>query len=134
MRAGGYNLGGEQSGHLVFLDHATTGDGVCGGLQVLAAMLQEKKPISELSKVMTRYPQVLVNIKVLEKKPLAELEKVQQVIRDAESKLGNEGRTLVRYSGTEKKARVMVEGADEGLIKSLADDIAGALAEACGTP
>jgi phosphoglucosamine mutase len=132
MRRGGFNLGGEQSGHLVFLDFMTTGDGVVGALQVLAAMLRDGKPISELSQVMERFPQVLVNIKVAEKKPLEELSDVKAKIAAAEEKLGDEGRILVRYSGTERKARVMVEGPDEGLIKPMADEIAQALLTACG--
>ncbi|PID38244.1 MAG: phosphoglucosamine mutase [Proteobacteria bacterium] len=132
MRRGGFNLGGEQSGHLIFLDFMTTGDGVVGGLQVLAAMLRENKPISELSQVMTRFPQVLVNVKVAEKKPLEELSDVKALIASAEEKLGDEGRVLVRYSGTERKARVMVEGPDEGMIKPMADEISMALEKACG--
>ncbi len=113
MRANGYNFGGEQSGHLVFLDHMTTGDGVLGALQVLAVMLESGKPLSELRRVMTRYPQVLVNFKVKEKRPLGELATVNALIARVEQTLGTDGRVLVRYSGTEHKARVMVEGPDE---------------------
>jgi phosphoglucosamine mutase len=132
MRANGYNFGGEQSGHLVFLDHMTTGDGVLGALQVLAVMLESGRPLSELRRVMTRYPQVLVNLKVKEKKPLPELPTVNAVIAKVEKTLGAEGRVLVRYSGTEAKARVMVEGPDEHVIKAYADEIARALEQACG--
>jgi phosphoglucosamine mutase len=132
MRAHGYNFGGEQSGHLVFLDHMTTGDGVLGALQVLAVMLESGRPLSELRRVMTRYPQVLVNLKVQQKKPLAELPSVNAVITRVERLLGSDGRVLVRYSGTEPKARVMVEGPDERVIRGYADEIAGALADACG--
>jgi phosphoglucosamine mutase len=132
MRSNGYNFGGEQSGHLVFLDHMTTGDGVLGALQVLAVMLESGKPLSELRRVMTRYPQVLVNLKVKEKKPLPELPAVNAVIAKVEKTLGSDGRVLVRYSGTETKVRVMVEGPEEGVIKGYADEIAKALEQACG--
>jgi phosphoglucosamine mutase len=132
MRANGYNFGGEQSGHLVFLDHMTTGDGVLGALQVLAVMLESGKPLSELRRVMTRYPQVLVNLKVQEKKPLTELASVNALITKVEKMLGGDGRVLVRYSGTEAKVRVMVEGPDEAVIKGYADEIAHALEQACG--
>jgi phosphoglucosamine mutase len=131
MRRGGYNLGGEQSGHLVFLDYATTGDGVLAALQVLATMVRTEKPVSELAGVMTRYPQVLVNIQVAEKRPLEQLPEVQRAIAALEQKLAGEGRVLVRYSGTEAKARVMVEGPDSQTIKAAADEIAGVLRDAC---
>jgi phosphoglucosamine mutase len=131
MRRGGYNAGGEQSGHLIFLDYMTTGDGVIGALQLLASMLREGKPLSELARIMTRFPQVLVNVQVKNKRPLEELESVARLIAEAERSLGNEGRVLVRYSGTEPKARVMVEGPSEDRIRSLANDIADELARAC---
>ena len=131
MRSGNYNMGGEQSGHLVFLDHMTTGDGVVGALQMLAVMVREQRPISELAAVMTRYPQVLVNVAVDEKKPLDDLPKVQEMINRAEERLGDDGRILVRYSGTEPKARVMVEGPDEPSIKQMAEEIAEELVRAC---
>jgi phosphoglucosamine mutase len=132
MRANGYNFGGEQSGHLVFLDHMTTGDGILAALQVLAVMLESGQPLSELRKVMIRYPQVLVNLKVREKKPLEGLLEVGTLITKIERTLGGEGRVLVRYSGTEAKARVMVEGPDQGVIQGYADEIAQALERACG--
>jgi phosphoglucosamine mutase len=131
MRRGGYNLGGEQSGHLVFLDHATTGDGIVAALRVLAIMVREGRPLSELATVMTRTPQVLVNTAVEKKIPLEQLPDVQRAIADVERQLGDDGRILVRYSGTENKARVMIEGLDEGKIKGWADDLAGMLAKAC---
>ena len=132
MRTHGYNFGGEQSGHLVFLDHMTTGDGVLGALQVLAVMLESQRPLSELRRVMTRYPQVLVNLKVKEKKPLAELPSVNALVGKVEKLLGSDGRVLVRYSGTEAKVRVMVEGPDEAVIRGYAEEIARALEAACG--
>jgi phosphoglucosamine mutase len=131
MRRSGYNLGGEQSGHLVFLDHATTGDGIVAALRVLAIMVREGRPLSELATVMTRTPQVLVNTAVEKKVPLEELPDVQRLIANVERELGEDGRVLVRYSGTESKARVMIEGLDESRIKSWADEIAGVLAKAC---
>ena len=131
MRRGGYNLGGEQSGHLVFLDHATTGDGIIAALRVLAVMVKEQKPLSELAQVMTRTPQVLVNVKVGQKRPLDQLADVQGLIRRVESDLGEEGRVLVRYSGTEAKARVMIEGPDQARIQAQAEEIAAALVAAC---
>jgi phosphoglucosamine mutase len=133
MRKSGYNFGGEQSGHLVFLDHATTGDGIVAALRVLAVMMKEGRPLSELARVMERTPQVLVNLAVDRKIPLDQLPDVQRVISDVERQLGDDGRVLVRYSGTESKARVMIEGMDEGRIKGWADEIAGVLAAACRT-
>jgi phosphoglucosamine mutase len=130
MRKNGFNFGGEQSGHLVFLDHATTGDGIVAALRVLAVMVKEGKPLSELAKVMERTPQVLVNLAVEKKVPLDQLPDVQKLIKDVETQLGDDGRVLVRYSGTESKARVMIEGMDEVRIQGWADEIAGALSKA----
>jgi len=123
MRAGGFTLGGEQSGHVVSLQHATTGDGIVAALLVLAVMKQEEKSLSELARVMTRYPQVLKNFKVGKKTPIEDLPRVQRAIADVEAQLGSEGRVLVRYSGTESKARVMIEGTDESSINAQADEI-----------
>jgi phosphoglucosamine mutase len=131
MRRQSYNFGGEQSGHLIFLDHATTGDGVVAALAVLAIMLEEQQPLSSLARCMTRYPQVLVNIKVGAKRPIDALPTVAELIARCEKELGNDGRVLVRYSGTEPKARVMVEGPDEARIQLYANEIASALAAAC---
>ena len=134
MRRHGYNLGGEQSGHLVFLDHATTGDGVIAALRVLAVMVREQKPLSDLVKVMTRTPQVLVNVKVDRKRPIEELPTVQALIAAVERDLGDDGRVLVRYSGTEAKARVMIEGPNQAAIRERAETIAAALVDACRVP
>jgi phosphoglucosamine mutase len=130
MREKDYLLGGEQSGHLVFLDQSTTGDGVLAALRVLAVTVEEGKPLSELAKTMTRYPQVLLNFDVAEKRPLNELPTVQKAIAAAEVAMGAEGRVLVRYSGTERKARVMVEGQDEPTIRGHAEAIAETLKRA----
>lgn len=132
MRQHGYNFGGEQSGHLVFLDHMTTGDGIIAALQVLALMLEEGRPLSELSRVMVKLPQVLVSVKVKQRRPLDELLEAQRLIKDAEAKLGQDGRVLVRYSGTEPKVRVMLEGLNEGQIEQMAHEIAHSIVTACG--
>jgi phosphoglucosamine mutase len=131
MKKDGLNFGGEQSGHLIFLDHATTGDGIVAALRVLEVMAREGKPLSELAGVMTRTPQVLVNAVVDRKRPLSELADVQKMIAQVEADLGDDGRVLVRYSGTETKARVMIEGPDETTIKTRAEEIAAALVSSC---
>ncbi len=130
MREKGFMLGGEQSGHIIFLDHATTGDGIVAALRVLAVMVQEGKPLSELARTMTRYPQVLLNFAVARKRPFEEMPSVQKLIARVESELGSDGRVVVRYSGTESKARVMIEGTDESGIKAYAAEIADTLKQA----
>jgi phosphoglucosamine mutase len=132
MRKNGYNFGGEQSGHLVFLDHMTTGDGIIAALRVLAVMVREERPLSSLARVMTRTPQVLINVEVAEKRPLESLKAVTKLISEVEAELGEDGRVLVRYSGTEPKARVMIEGPNELAIRRRAEEIAAILAQACG--
>jgi phosphoglucosamine mutase len=127
MRERGLSLGGEQSGHIIFLEHATTGDGVVAALRVLDVMVSEGKPLSELARAMTRYPQVLLNFAVARKRPFEEMPAVQKVIAAVEKDLGADGRVVVRYSGTESKARVMIEGTDEAGIRAQADEIAQAL-------
>jgi phosphoglucosamine mutase len=119
----GYNLGGEQSGHIVFLDHNTTGDGAITCLQLLALMVEKGKRLSELKRVMTRLPQVLINIRVKEKKDFDRMPKVADKITAVEAVLNGRGRTLVRYSGTEMLARVMLEGEDEAKIREMAQGI-----------
>jgi len=130
MREGSFLLGGEQSGHIIFLDHGTTGDGIVAALRVLAVMVGEGRPLSELAKVMTRYPQVLLNFAVARKRPFEEMPAVQRLIARVETELGGEGRVVVRYSGTESKARVMIEGTDEAGIRARADEIARTLQQA----
>src|SRR3954470_12026386 len=119
MRRGGYNFGGEQSGHLIFLDHATTGDGTVAALQVIAIMLQESRPLSELSQVMKRVPQVLESVKLPSRRPLSEMPELGKRIVLAEKKLGKNGRVVVRWSGTEAKLRLMVEGPDPATLKTM---------------
>jgi len=132
MRRSGYNFGGEQSGHLIFLDHVTTGDGVAAALNVLAVMQREGKPLSELARCFEAVPQALVNVVVEERRPLAELAEVTRAIAAAEKALGRDGRVLVRYSGTENKARILVEGPDARRIQALAGQIAEAIRGALG--
>ncbi len=127
MKERGLNLGGEQSGHVVFLDHATTGDGCVAALAVVAAMLRDGKPLSALASVFSASPQELLNIVVAKKVPLEELPSVMACIHDVERALGTGGRVLVRYSGTEMKARVMVEGDDAAVIRAHAQQIAEVL-------
>ena len=124
MLEGGYNLGGEQSGHIIFLDHNTTGDGLITALQVLAIMKQDGRPLSELAACMRTYPQVLVNVKVKEKRDLAAAPAVARRIAEIEKALEGSGRLLVRYSGTEPKLRIMLEGDDEAVIRRYASDLA----------
>jgi phosphoglucosamine mutase len=125
MRAGGYNLGGEQSGHLIFLDHASTGDGLLAGLQVLALMLRAGRPLSELAeRAMDRVPQVLENVALPARRPLAEMRRLAALTAKITEALGGEGRVLVRWSGTEAKLRIMLEGPRESRIAAWAKELA----------
>lgn len=123
MLARGMNIGGEQSGHIIYLDHNTTGDGILTALMVLSVMVRGGKALSSYHSLVTRFPQVLLNVRVKRKPPLAELPAVQQVIGMAGAKLGQSGRILVRYSGTEPKIRVMLECEDEKLCRDLAAEV-----------
>ncbi len=120
MRAKGYNFGGEQSGHLVFLDHNTTGDGILAGLQLLAIMIKKKKPLSELATIMSSYPQVLENVRMSTRIDPEQIPGFPEALKKAEEKLGDRGRLLVRPSGTEPVIRVMVEGEDKQEITTIA--------------
>jgi phosphoglucosamine mutase len=132
MRQGGFNLGGEQSGHLILTDYATTGDGLVAALQVLALMASTRQSLQVLASGFETVPQVLLGLRVTEKPPLESMPSVAAAIRDAESTLGANGRVVVRYSGTEPKCRVMLEGDDERVIKALADDIVAKLRREIG--
>src|SRR5437762_7256589 len=132
LRRGGYSFGGEQSGHLIFLDQANTGDGVVAALALLAVMQESEKPISELAKCMQVFPQSQLGLQVTSKPELGSLPGVMRAIRDVERKLGAKGRVLVRYSGTEPKVRVLVEGPDQKTIDGYAQQIAGELKKAIG--
>ncbi|MFZ0886955.1 MAG: phosphoglucosamine mutase [Candidatus Binataceae bacterium] len=131
MRANGYNIGGEQSGHIILSDYSTTGDGLITGLLVLSHMVESGKPLSEL-RAMRRVPQVLENVPVREKIPLHEMPPVERLIADAERRLAGKGRLLVRYSGTEMKARVMIEGEDADQIGAMAREIGAAIRKHAG--
>jgi phosphoglucosamine mutase len=132
MRRSGYNLGGEQSGHVVFLDHNTTGDGLLTALQVLAVQRRKERPLSELVKGIERFPQVLLNIGVANKRPIDELPELLRHIQQVEAELAGRGRVLIRYSGTERKARVMVEGEDETRVQTYAQELAATLRRVLG--
>jgi phosphoglucosamine mutase len=125
MRKHGYNLGGEQSGHLIFLDHASTGDGLVAALQVLALMVRSERPLSDLAQeCMERVPQILENLTLPSRRPIEEMPKLSDGIRKCEAKLGRDGRVLVRWSGTEAKLRIMLEGPKEDLIRNMAKELA----------
>jgi phosphoglucosamine mutase len=127
MRQGDYNLGGEQSGHLIFRDHASTGDGVVAALQVLAIMMRSGLPLSELARrAMERVPQVLENVTLPARRPLSDMPKLATATEKVTQSLGKEGRVLVRWSGTEAKLRVMIEGPDQARIKAYASELVDA--------
>ena len=130
MVRGGYNLGGEQSGHIVFLDHNTTGDGLITSLAVLALLVEKGRPLSELRRVMGRFPQVLLNVPVTAKPDVESVPRLAAAVARAEAALGDRGRVLVRYSGTEPLLRIMVEGEREAQIQDLAQAIATAASDA----
>lgn len=127
-----HNVGGEQSGHMIFRDHATTGDGIVSALQILRVMIETGKPLSELRKVLKKYPQAQRNLRVKAKPPLDTLPEIQKLLAAAEADLDGKGRVLLRYSGTEPKIRLLIEGRDQAAIDAHADRIAGALVEAIG--
>jgi len=126
LRGDSLSFGGEQSGHLIFMDHATTGDGLVAALQVIAIMVSEQKALSELAHVMERVPQVLESIKLPSRRPLEQMLGLTSRISASEKKLGRDGRVLVRWSGTEAKLRIMVEGPDLKVLRALVDDMADA--------
>ena len=132
MLRGGYNLGGEQSGHVVFLDVNTTGDGMVTVLALLAITLQRQCPLSKLKTIMQRYPQVLINVKVRERRDLATVEPIARTIQRVEQSLGEKGRLLVRFSGTEPVVRVMVEGEDEQIVRRYGEEVAEVVDEHLG--
>ncbi len=129
MRAHGYNVGGEQSGHIVLADFSTTGDGLLAALQVLAEVKRQAKPVSEVCNLFTPLPQVLKNVRFGQGAPLQD-DQVRSAIADAEARLGNAGRLVIRPSGTEPVIRVMAEGDDRGLVHGIVDDLCAAIARA----
>jgi phosphoglucosamine mutase len=127
MVKGGYNLGGEQSGHLIFLDYNTTGDGMLAGLQLVDCMLQSFEKLSVLKQKMVKFPQVLLNVPVGDKHKLDNNLKVKATVKEVEDQLADQGRVLVRPSGTESLIRVMAEGSEilllESYVRTIADVI-----------
>lgn len=124
MRREGASLGGEQSGHLIFMQYSTTGDGLLAALQLMRIMQEKGKSLSELAHLIEPFPQVLLNVHVERKTPFEDSPKIGESVRNAETKLNGKGRVLLRYSGTEPVARVMVEGENIDLVEELAQDIA----------
>ncbi len=129
MRANGFNIGGEQSGHIIMSDYSTTGDGLLAALQVLAEVKRQKKPVSEVCNMFTALPQVLQNVKFKGGKPLDDAD-VKSAIKDAESMLGKSGRLVIRPSGTEPLIRVMAEGQDETTVRRIVDQLCGVISKA----
>jgi len=132
MKKKGVELGGEQSGHIIFREHSSTGDGIVCALQLARIMKESGKKLSELASIIERFPQKLVNIDVREKKPFEEMKKVKEAIKKAEKELGKNGRVVVRYSGTENKARVMIEAKEIGQVERLTEEIASEIREEIG--
>ncbi|MDL2272247.1 phosphoglucosamine mutase [Desulfovibrio sp. OttesenSCG-928-I05] len=130
MREHGALLGGEQSGHLIFMEHNTTGDGLLAGLQLLRIVQETGKPLSQLADKLQIYPQVLINVPVRQKIPFTECPAIANDVALAEKTLGGKGRVLLRYSGTEPLARVMVEGENSDMVQSLAEGLAETLRQA----
>ncbi len=133
MLRSGYNFGGEQSGHLIFRDYGTTGDGLVAALQILRIIKSRGIPLSQLAKCWTRFPQLVTNVKVREKKPFEQLNGVNQLVADAEKELAAQGgRLLLRYSGTEPKVRLLVEGRDAKTLAAWSKKICGAIQKQIG--
>lgn len=126
------NLGGEQSGHFIFLDHNTTGDGLVSALQVLRIMIETDSRLSDLAKIVKKYPQATVNVKVSTKPALDDMKRTKLAVQEAEKSLGESGRVLVRYSGTEPVCRVTVQGPKQKLVQQLAETIAAAVRAEAG--
>ncbi len=127
MRKGGYNLGGEQSGHIIFLDHSTTGDGTVAALNVLSVMRETGKKMSELANVFEDVPQVLINCRVRSRVELENIKGYDKILKEKEAELGGEGRIFIRYSGTEPLIRILVEGPDKKKISGIAEQLASFL-------
>ena len=132
MRRDGYNFGGEQSGHMIFLDHNTTGDGILTALQVMAVMKREERSLAELATVMTTLPQVLLNVRVARRVDLNRITEIASQCERVRKELSGKGRLLVRYSGTEPVVRVMIEGQAEDQIRILAEETANCISRALG--
>ena len=125
MRDKGFNIGGEQSGHIIFMDHVTTGDGIITALHLLNHMLEKQLPLSTLAAFMTEFPQKLINIPVSAKPPISELPELEDIIAECEKALSSTGRIVVRYSGTENKLRILIESENAGLVDEWTAKVAG---------
>jgi len=132
MLANGSVIGGEDSGHIIFLDHHTTGDGMLAALQLIQVMIDAGKPLSELAKAMTVFPQVLLNVEVTSKPKISTIPEIQAIIQSTEKDLNGEGRVLVRYSGTQPMCRVMVEAPTDGAAERYANTIVEVIAKQLG--
>ena len=133
MLRGGFNFGGEQSGHLIFRDHSTTGDGLVAALQMLRIMRSSGKPLSQLAKCWSRFPQIVTNVKVREKTPFAQLDGILKLVEQAEAEVKPDaGRVLLRYSGTEPKARLLIEGPKQAALEKWSTRICDALKRQVG--
>jgi phosphoglucosamine mutase len=129
MREGGYNFGGEQSGHIIFLDHNTTGDGPITAVRVLSLMQKKGATLSKLTSEIKLFPQILVNVVVEHKQDIRAFPEIEQAIKRSEKQLSGRGRILVRPSGTEPKIRVMVEGEDAVMINQIGEEISEVIRE-----
>jgi phosphoglucosamine mutase len=128
-----FNFGGEQSGHLIFRDHGTTGDGLVAALQILRILKTKQTPLSKLAQCWTRFPQLVTNVVVREKKPFEQLDGINKLVADAEKELQSQGgRLLLRYSGTEPKARLLVEGSNAKTLAAWSKKICGAIQKQIG--
>jgi phosphoglucosamine mutase len=129
----GANLGGEQSGHLLFLDHATTGDGIVSALQLIGVMRESGASLGELAQCLVKFPQVLVNVRVKSKPPVGSIPDLAERVQVLEAEMNGAGRILLRYSGTESLLRVMIEGEEQARIEHMAEELAGIIRRAIGT-
>jgi phosphoglucosamine mutase len=127
MKEKDYNLGGEQSGHIIFMDYATTGDGIISGLHVLKTMINKQKDLAELASFMKEYPQKLTNFDIKEKPPIEDTKLLKDTIIEAEKDLDGRGRTMVRYSGTENKIRILVEAKEAELVEKWTQKLSDAV-------
>ena len=133
MLRGGFNFGGEQSGHLIFRDYSTTGDGLVAALQILRIMKAKNQPLSKLAKCWSRFPQLVTNVRVREKKPFEQLDGLLKLVSEAETELKSAGgRVLLRYSGTEPKARLLLEGRDAKALETWSQKICGVIKKQIG--
>ena len=128
----GANMGGEQSGHMLFLDHSGTGDGMVSALHLLGVMRETGRPLSDLAACMTKFPQVLINVPVMERRPFEAIPGLHARRAALEAELADAGRILLRYSGTESLARVMVEGQDQARVEAIAGELAAMIRAAIG--